>query len=66
MKNIEKSKFFNNLNFLKNKSIMITGGTGSFGEAMVNKLLTFGDLKKIVVFSRDEYKQFLMKEKFKK
>ena len=66
MRNIEKSKFFNNLNFLKNKSILITGGTGSFGEAMVNKLLTFGDLKKIVVFSRDEYKQFLMKEKFKK
>ena len=51
----------------KNKSILITGGTGSFGNYFVNYLLkNFSNLKKIVVFSRDEYKQNLMQDNFKK
>ncbi len=40
----------------KNKIIMITGGTGSFGEALLNKLLNF-QVKEIRIFSRDEKKQ---------
>lgn len=44
---------------LKNKTILITGGTGSFGNAMVDKLLAI-NIKKIIVFSRDEKKQFDM------
>ena len=49
----------------KNKSILITGGTGSFGQAFVNEILKHHKIiKKIVVFSRDELKQFQMSEKF--
>ena len=40
----------------KNKIIMITGGTGSFGEALLNKLLNF-QVREIRIFSRDEKKQ---------
>ncbi len=47
--------------FLKNKSILITGGTGSFGKAFVKCLLRKNiQLKKIIIFSRDELKQFEM------
>ena len=54
-----------NYNFLKNKCILITGGTGSFGKAMVNQLFNL-DIKpkRVVVFSRDELKQFEMQKKF--
>ncbi|MEM0950641.1 MAG: UDP-N-acetylglucosamine 4,6-dehydratase (inverting) [Cyanobacteria bacterium P01_H01_bin.74] len=41
-------------------NILITGGTGSFGQQMVKTLLTNYSPKKIIVFSRDEYKQFVM------
>jgi UDP-N-acetylglucosamine 4,6-dehydratase len=48
-------------NFFKNKSLLITGGTGSFGKAFVNYLLKNKmPLKKIIIFSRDELKQFEM------
>jgi UDP-N-acetylglucosamine 4,6-dehydratase/5-epimerase len=48
------------------RSILITGGTGSFGQALVAYLLKYygKKLKRIVVFSRDEYKQFNMANKF--
>ena len=51
-------------NFLKNKSILITGGTGSFGQQFVLKLINEFSLKKIIIYSRDELKQFEMKNKF--
>tara|TARA_B100001250_G_scaffold414604_1_gene454466 strand:- start:3597 stop:4607 length:1011 start_codon:yes stop_codon:yes gene_type:complete len=41
---------------LKNKKIMITGGTGSFGQAVLNRLMD-SDLDQILIFSRDEKKQ---------
>ena len=41
---------------LKNKNILITGGTGSLGNALTTKLLTLG-VKTIRIFSRDENKQ---------
>ena len=54
----------NNL-FLKNKSILITGGTGSFGQLFVKTILKNHKLiKKLVIFSRDELKQFEMAQKF--
>ncbi|MDR1272512.1 MAG: UDP-N-acetylglucosamine 4,6-dehydratase (inverting) [Clostridiales Family XIII bacterium] len=49
---------------LKDKSLLITGGSGSFGHAYAEHLLNNTDVGKIVIFSRDEYKQFRMKEKF--
>lgn len=47
------------------KTILITGGTGSFGNAFVSKLLTKYKPKVIRVYSRDELKQLQMKKKFK-
>jgi len=47
-----------------NKSILITGGTGSFGQKFVEYALQNLSPKKLVVFSRDELKQFDMADKF--
>ena len=51
---------------LKNKTILITGGTGSFGNAFVKYSVKNNLFKKIIIFSRDEMKQWFMKEKYKK
>ncbi len=51
---------------LQNKSILITGGTGSFGNEFIRFLLKEANPKKIVIFSRDEFKQFQMSEKYPK
>ena len=40
----------------KNKTLLITGGTGSFGNAILNNLIDTS-IKKIIIFSRDEKKQ---------
>ena len=45
---------------LNNKSVFITGGTGSFGKNLIRYLLKNYSLKRIVIFSRDETKQFFM------
>lgn len=50
---------------LNQKTILITGGTGSFGNAFTEYVLTHYKPKKIIIYSRDEYKQFLMAEKLK-
>ncbi len=47
-----------------NKSILITGGTGSFGQEYTKFLLKNYNVKKILIFSRDEQKQFNMQNKF--
>ena len=50
---------------LNNKKILITGGTGSFGQAFTEKILkNFPKIKRIVIYSRDEFKQFKMSEKY--
>jgi len=41
----------------KNKSILVTGGTGSFGKKFIKTLLEKSSAKKIIIFSRDELKQ---------
>ena len=51
---------------LNNKSILITGGTGSFGQRLVSKLIKNFNLKRIVIYSRDELKQFEMKNQYDK
>ena len=43
-----------------NKTILVTGGTGSFGKHFISHLLENYTPKKIIVFSRDELKQFEM------
>ena len=54
------------MNFFKNRSILITGGTGSFGFKLLSYLLTLKSNrpKKVIVFSRDELKQFEMEKEF--
>ncbi|MDY0278371.1 MAG: UDP-N-acetylglucosamine 4,6-dehydratase (inverting) [Acholeplasma sp.] len=47
---------------LNNKSILITGGTGSFGKKCTEMILENFDPKKIVIYSRDEFKQDNMKK----
>ncbi|MCS6243456.1 MAG: UDP-N-acetylglucosamine 4,6-dehydratase (inverting) [Opitutus sp.] len=50
---------------LENASILITGGTGSFGKAFVKTVLErYPNIKRLVVFSRDELKQFDMAQQF--
>ena len=50
---------------LKNKSILITGGTGSLGRALTKHILdNYPKVKKVVIFSRDEQKQFQMSQDF--
>ena len=46
----------------KSKKILVTGGTGSFGKSLIFYLLDNYDLKKIVIFSRDELKQYEMEK----
>ena len=50
---------------LDNKTILITGGTGSFGKAFTSYVLEHYNPQKIIIYSRDEYKQFLMANQYK-
>ena len=53
------------MTFLKNKSILITGGTGSFGKAFCKEILSnYKDINRIAIYSRDEFKQFEMEKIF--
>lgn len=51
---------------LNNKTILVTGGTGSFGHHFVDYVLKYYKPKKIVIYSRDEYKQFVMDNQYSK
>ena len=51
---------------LNDKTILITGGTGSFGQKFTKRILSEYKPKKIIIYSRDEYKQYVMRAKFKK
>jgi UDP-N-acetylglucosamine 4,6-dehydratase len=52
------------MSFLNNSSVLITGGTGSFGRALTERLLK-SEVRRIAIFSRDELKQLQMKNDFK-
>jgi UDP-N-acetylglucosamine 4,6-dehydratase len=47
---------------LQDKTILVTGGTGSFGKAFIKKALTSHNPRKVIVFSRDELKQWEMRQ----
>lgn len=49
---------------LRDKTVLITGGTGSFGKNFAKHLLDTYDIKKLIIFSRDELKQFEMQRYF--
>lgn len=49
---------------LNGRTILVTGGTGSFGNHFVEYVLKHYKPKKIIIYSRDEYKQFIMANKF--
>ncbi len=46
------------MSFLEKKTVLLTGGTGSFGKAFISKVLKEDKIEKLIVFSRDELKQF--------
>ena len=48
------------LEIVKGKTVLVTGGTGSFGKNFIKHILENGDPKKVIVFSRDELKQSVM------
>ena len=49
---------------LNNKSILVTGGTGTFGKHFIKNIISNFKPRKLVIYSRDEMKQFLMEEEF--
>ena len=51
------------MSIFKDKTLMITGGTGSFGNAVLKRFLTT-DIKEIRIFSRDEKKQDDMRHEY--
>jgi len=56
------SKGLDDMN-IKNKTVLVTGGTGSFGKKFISKILK-EDVKKVIVFSRDELKQYEMAQEY--
>jgi UDP-N-acetylglucosamine 4,6-dehydratase len=53
--------------YLKNQTILVTGGTGSFGQAFTNYILNdYKKIRKLIIFSRDESKQYDMEKNFNK
>jgi len=53
------------MSIFDNKAVLVTGGTGSFGKRFIQTLLSrFPEVRRIVVFSRDELKQFEMQQEF--
>lgn len=52
------------VSFLTDKSILVTGGTGSFGKAFAKELLRHHDPRRLIIFSRDELKQYEMRIHF--
>ena len=49
----------------KNKTILVTGGTGSFGRSFIHTILANGSPKKVIIYSRDELKQYEMQTDLK-
>ena len=50
---------------LNNKTILITGGTGSFGKSFIDQIIKkHKNIKKLIIFSRDELKQFNLSKKY--
>lgn len=52
------------MSWVNGKTVLVTGGTGSFGKKMAEVLLRDHNVKKLIIFSRDELKQFEMQQQF--
>ena len=52
------------LKSMNNKSFLVTGGTGFFGKKFIETILQNYEPRKIIVYSRDELKQFEMRQKW--
>lgn len=48
--------------FLDGKSVLVTGGTGSFGQAFAKRILSTTKVSRVIIFSRDEWKQWQMQQ----
>lgn len=53
------------MNFLSGKSVLVTGGTGSFGRAFISRLIDDDEINEIIIFSRDELKQYELHEQLR-
>lgn len=51
---------------LNGKTILVTGGTGSFGKKFVERIFKLYKPRKVIIYSRDEYKQFKMRQQYSK
>ncbi|NVK17377.1 MAG: UDP-N-acetylglucosamine 4,6-dehydratase (inverting) [Methylocystaceae bacterium] len=56
--------FDGDFSFFDNKSVLVTGGTGSFGNAFIRAVLDQAKPRRLIVYSRDELKQYEMQQKF--
>ena len=50
--------------FFDDKSVLITGGTGSFGNLFIKNVLERSKPRRVIVYSRDEFKQYEMQQRF--
>lgn len=64
MQFLQSAELWKYIKMFNNKTILVTGGTGSFGQRFIKKVVKFYKPKKIIVYSRDEYKQYLMQKNF--
>ncbi len=53
------------MSLLDNSSVLITGGTGSLGKALLHEILSTTTARRVVIFSRDELKQYNLRSEFK-
>lgn len=60
----DQHPFFESFQIFDDRSILVTGGTGSFGKAFVRLVLQNSKPRRLVVFSRDELKQYEMEQEF--
>ena len=61
---MKKNNFYKNKLKFQDKCILITGGTGSFGAAMASEILKKYSPRKLIIFSRDEFKQYELENQF--
>lgn len=59
---MNRPNYVADMSFFQDKSILVTGGTGSFGRRFIERLLAAGKPRRLIVFSRDELKQHEMRE----
>ncbi|XOB98442.1 UDP-N-acetylglucosamine 4,6-dehydratase (inverting) [Deinococcota bacterium DY0809b] len=52
------------MNLLDGKTVLVTGGTGSFGKKFIQTILGETKVKKVIVFSRDEFKQYQFQKQY--